>query len=63
MTHQPSGPYSATQLEDLVGDIYVGDHSRGRGRGRGTKRPQQNMPVVVKRNPTRNKRKPCCGTK
>uniref|UniRef100_A0A2N9H7H7 Aminotransferase-like plant mobile domain-containing protein n=1 Tax=Fagus sylvatica TaxID=28930 RepID=A0A2N9H7H7_FAGSY len=57
---QPSGPSSATQLEDLVRDIEVGDH--GRGRGRGTKRPQPDMPVVLKRNPPRNKRKPCCGT-
>uniref|UniRef100_A0A2N9GTM6 Aminotransferase-like plant mobile domain-containing protein n=1 Tax=Fagus sylvatica TaxID=28930 RepID=A0A2N9GTM6_FAGSY len=56
----PSGPSSATQLEDLVQDIEVGDH--GRGRGRGTKRPQLDMPVVLKRNPPRNKRKPCCGT-
>ena len=60
---QPSGPSSATQLEDLVRDIEVGDHGRGRGRGRGTKRPQPDMPVVLKRNPPRNKRKPCCGTK
>uniref|UniRef100_A0A2N9H690 Aminotransferase-like plant mobile domain-containing protein n=1 Tax=Fagus sylvatica TaxID=28930 RepID=A0A2N9H690_FAGSY len=59
---QPSGPSSATQLEDLVRDIEVGDHGRGRGRGRGTKRPQPDMPVVLKRNPPRNKRKPCCGT-
>uniref|UniRef100_A0A2N9EDD0 Aminotransferase-like plant mobile domain-containing protein n=1 Tax=Fagus sylvatica TaxID=28930 RepID=A0A2N9EDD0_FAGSY len=55
-------PSSATQLEDLVRDIEVGDHGRGRGRGRGTKRPQPDMPVVLKRNPPRNKRKPCCGT-
>uniref|UniRef100_A0A2N9J4B1 Aminotransferase-like plant mobile domain-containing protein n=1 Tax=Fagus sylvatica TaxID=28930 RepID=A0A2N9J4B1_FAGSY len=60
---QPSDPSSATQLEDLVRDIEVGDHrGRGRGRGRGTKRPQPDMPVVLKRNPPRNKRKPCCGT-
>ena len=59
---QPSGPSSATQLEDLVRDIEVGDHGRGRGRGRGTKRTQPDMPVVLKRNPPRNKRKPCCGT-
>uniref|UniRef100_A0A2N9GV37 Aminotransferase-like plant mobile domain-containing protein n=1 Tax=Fagus sylvatica TaxID=28930 RepID=A0A2N9GV37_FAGSY len=58
----PSGPSSATQLEDLVRDIEVGDHGMGRGRGRGTKRPQPDMPVVLKRNPPRNKRKPCCGT-
>uniref|UniRef100_A0A2N9EXT3 Phosphoacetylglucosamine mutase n=1 Tax=Fagus sylvatica TaxID=28930 RepID=A0A2N9EXT3_FAGSY len=45
VTHQPSGPSSATQLEDLVGDIYVRDH--GRGRGRGTKRPQPDMPVGI----------------
>uniref|UniRef100_A0A2N9I020 Aminotransferase-like plant mobile domain-containing protein n=1 Tax=Fagus sylvatica TaxID=28930 RepID=A0A2N9I020_FAGSY len=31
--HQSIGPSSATQLEDLVGDIDVGDHGRGRGRG------------------------------
>ena len=59
-THQPSGPSSATQLEDLVGDIDVGDH--GRGRGRDTKWPQLDMPVVLKRNPPRNKKKPCCET-
>jgi hypothetical protein len=35
----PSGLSSATQLEDLVRDIEVGDHGMGRGRGRGTKRP------------------------
>uniref|UniRef100_A0A2N9I654 Aminotransferase-like plant mobile domain-containing protein n=1 Tax=Fagus sylvatica TaxID=28930 RepID=A0A2N9I654_FAGSY len=58
---QPSGPSSATQLEDLVRDIEVGDHGRGRGRDRGTKRPQLDMPVVLKRNPPHNKRKPCCG--
>uniref|UniRef100_A0A2N9G3G5 Aminotransferase-like plant mobile domain-containing protein n=1 Tax=Fagus sylvatica TaxID=28930 RepID=A0A2N9G3G5_FAGSY len=55
-----TSPSSATQLEDLVRDIEVGDH--GRGRDRGTKRPQPDMPVVLKRNPPRNKGKPCCGT-
>uniref|UniRef100_A0A2N9ECY8 Aminotransferase-like plant mobile domain-containing protein n=1 Tax=Fagus sylvatica TaxID=28930 RepID=A0A2N9ECY8_FAGSY len=57
-------PTLVTQSEDLVQDIEVGDHGRGRGRGRGrgTKRPEPDMPVVLKRNPPRNKRKPCCGT-
>ena len=53
-------PTLVTQSEDLVQDIEVGDH--GRGRGRGTKRLEPDMPVVLKRNPPRNKRKPCCGT-
>uniref|UniRef100_A0A2N9FR38 Aminotransferase-like plant mobile domain-containing protein n=1 Tax=Fagus sylvatica TaxID=28930 RepID=A0A2N9FR38_FAGSY len=57
-------PTLVTQSEDLVQDIEVGDHGRGRGRGRGrgTKRLEPDMPVVLKRNPPRNKRKPCCGT-
>jgi hypothetical protein len=59
----PSGPSSVTQLEDLVRDIEVGDHGRGRSRGKGggTKWPQPDMLVVLKRNPPHNKRKPCCG--
>uniref|UniRef100_A0A2N9GDP4 Aminotransferase-like plant mobile domain-containing protein n=1 Tax=Fagus sylvatica TaxID=28930 RepID=A0A2N9GDP4_FAGSY len=51
---QSVGPFSSTQS--------VGPSSVPQGRGRGTKRLEPDMPVVLKRNPPRNKRKPCCGT-
>uniref|UniRef100_A0A2N9IAZ4 Aminotransferase-like plant mobile domain-containing protein n=1 Tax=Fagus sylvatica TaxID=28930 RepID=A0A2N9IAZ4_FAGSY len=50
---QSVGPFSSHTWVIMVGV---------RGRGRGTKRLEPDMPVVLKRNPPRNKRKPCCGT-
>uniref|UniRef100_A0A2N9EHH7 Aminotransferase-like plant mobile domain-containing protein n=1 Tax=Fagus sylvatica TaxID=28930 RepID=A0A2N9EHH7_FAGSY len=52
---QSVGPFSPTQS-------VVHPQCPRVGVGVGTKRLEPDMPVVLKRNPPRNKRKPCCGT-
>uniref|UniRef100_A0A2N9GC63 Aminotransferase-like plant mobile domain-containing protein n=1 Tax=Fagus sylvatica TaxID=28930 RepID=A0A2N9GC63_FAGSY len=58
---QSVGPSSVTQSVVPTSITQSGGPASAT-QDRGTKRPQPDMPVVLKRNPPRNKGKPCCGT-